>query len=202
MHRIQYLLLTLALSLFLGACSALSGSSGEAGSDPQVAEAAYYYHEFTDVALPKEMRPVEKKTFITYAGGGTKVGTQEYRGRVELASLVNQEYRGRVELASLVNAMQSYMQRDGWTLRSVFRSHRSLLIFERAERMCSMYLEEGTFETIMLVFVSPKLTDGVVQSSIPQAAASSAMQYSVPQTTSIARMPNSDVTVYPAPLPQ
>jgi hypothetical protein len=188
MHRIQYLLLTLALSLFLGACSALSGSSGEAGSDPQVAEAAYYYHEFTDVALPKEMRPVEKKTFITYAGGGTKVGTQEYRGRVELASLVN--------------AMQSYMQRDGWTLRSVFRSHRSLLIFERAERMCSMYLEEGTFETIMLVFVSPKLTDGVVQSSIPQAAASSAMQYSVPQTTSIARMPNSDVTVYPAPLPQ
>ena len=159
MRRLLHSITLLALSLALGAC--INSSSSSSGADPVVSEPAYYYDEFSDVPLPKEMRRVDKKTFITHNSDGTKVGTQEYRGRVELASLAA--------------AMQSYMLRDGWTLRSTFRADRSILIFERPDRMCALYLEDGTFDTVLLVFVSPKLGDGALQYSVPSAASTPAM---------------------------
>lgn len=174
MRRLQYMLMVLAVSFVLGGCIPTS----EGTADPTTTGLNYYYDEFSDVAIPKEMKVVPKKTFLTYSADGAKLGTQEFSGPVELGSLVT--------------AMQSYMLRDGWTLRSVFRSHRSILIFERPDRMCSLYVDDGTFQTTMLVFVSPKLNDGALQYSVPSAS-----------STSAPKAKGSDVTVYPAePLPQ
>lgn len=142
-----------------------AGGSADGGADPISSGLTYYYDEFTDVAIPKEMKPHKKETFITYGTDGVKLGTL----------LVS----GRVDLASLVNAMQGHMLRDGWALRSVFRSSHSILIFEKADRMCSMYVNESMMDTNMLIFVSLRLVDG-------------AMQYNVPASTSMEPLPPSD----------
>ena len=181
MRRLKHIGLMLIFVLALGGCIGGSDSSGTA--DPVNTGPGYYYDEFSDVAIPSEMREIAQKTFITHNADGSKVGTQEYRGRVELSSLVA--------------AMQSYMLRDGWSLRSSFRSQRSILIFERPDRVCSMYIEDGTFETVMLVFVSSKLNDGALQYSVPGTASTT-----TPASTASVKQ-RDGVTVYPGdPLPQ
>lgn len=174
--------LVLVCVVALGGCV---GSSSENGSDPVSGGLTYYYDEFQDVPIPKEMTPEKKETFITYGADGTKLGTL----------IVS----GRVEMASLVAAMQSYMQRDGWTLRSVFRSSRSILIFEKPEKMCSMYLSEGMINTDVLIFVSPRLADGVLKYSVPAATSTEPLvSGDPPLSTYGGATSNGNVTVYPA----
>ena len=163
--RLYAVIFVLVLSFGLGGCI---NSGSEGGSDPISTGLNYYYDEFADVAIPREMTPEKKETFITFSADGVKLGTQ----------IVS----GRVEMASLVNAMQGHMARDGWSLRSVFRSTRSVMIFERADRICSIYIADGVIDTTMLIFVSPKLPDG-------------ALQYSVPPSTSTEPLPPTDPAV-------
>lgn len=184
------------LSFSLGGC--IPGMS-DSGADPVSSGLNYYYDEFSDVAIPREMSPDKKETFVTFNADGVKLGTL-------MAT-------GRVELASLVDAMRGHMQRDGWALRSIFRSSRSIVIFEKADRMCSMYLSEGMFTTEMLIFVSLRLADGALQYSVPPASAPPAgapMEAPLPSDpplstgsgSSGSSVPsssgNGNVTVYPA----
>lgn len=188
----RYIVLAIiVLSFSLSGC--FSGSS-DGGSDPISTGLNYYYDEFSDVAIPREMSPDKKETFITFNTTGVKLGTLMVTGRVELASLVD--------------AMRGHMQRDGWSLRSVFRSSRSIIIFEKADRMCSMYLSEGMLTTEMLIFVSLRLADGALQYSVP--AASAPMEAPMPSdppissgsgfsgSTAPSAPANGNVTVYPA----
>lgn len=190
--RLQTIALILVLSLALGGCF---GSNSENDSDPLSSGLAYYYSEFSDVAIPNEMQPEKNDTFISFTGDGTKLGTQYFKGRVEMASLVN--------------AMLGHMRRDNWSLRSVFRSRGAIMIFEQANRMCSIYLHEDLINTGMLVFVSPKLPDGALQYTVPSAASTEPMlpsdpvinsgTGSAPATNSGAGgASNGNITVYPA----
>jgi hypothetical protein len=149
LKRLPILPAALALALALPAgCATTGGPAGDAinlGQD-------YYYDEFADVPIPVDMNP-EKDRFTILGTGGVKLGIEEFTGRVDKTSLIN--------------AMQNYMLRDGWTLRSMFRASRSILIFEKPDRICSLYFVDGTFSTSMLVFVSPKLTEGDVAYSAP-----------------------------------
>ncbi|MDL2210437.1 hypothetical protein LJC26_06510 [Desulfovibrio sp. OttesenSCG-928-O18] len=176
--------LLLVFTVVLGGCL---GSESENNSDPVSAGLNYYYDEFQDVAIPREMTPEKKETFITYGSDGMKLGTQMVAGRVEMASLVS--------------AMQGHMQRDGWALRSIFRSSRSILIFEKPERMCSMYISDGVIDTSMLIFVSPKLADGALQYSVPVSTSTEPLVSGDPPLTTsggTAAKSNGNVTVYPA----
>ena len=187
--RFHTILLVLVLSFALGGCI---GSNTEGGSDPISSGLTYYYAEFPDVAIPNEMQPEKSDTFISFSGDGTKLGTQYFKGRVELASLVN--------------AMLGHMQRDSWTLRSVFRARGAIMIFEQASRMCSIYVHEDMVNTGMLVFVSPKLSDGALQHSVPASTMAEPLGFSDPvvgsgagSTGSIgSSSSNGNITVYPA----
>lgn len=148
--RLYTIALVLVLSFALGGCL---DSNSDSGSDPMSSGLTYYYAEFSDVAIPNEMQPEKSDTFISYTGEGVKLGTQYFKGRVELASLVT--------------AMQGHMRREGWNLRSVFRARGAIMIFEVANRMCSIYIHEDIINTGMLVFVSPKLADSALQYSVP-----------------------------------
>lgn len=172
----------LVLTVALGGC--FGSDSGSGSADPVSSGLTYYYDEFPDVAIPKEMKPEKKETFITYSAEGIKLGTQVVVGRVEMASLVS--------------AMQSHMQRDGWVLRSVFRATRSILIFERPEKMCSIYIGDGMIDTSMLIFVSPRLTDGAMQYSAPASTSTEPMISGDPPLTSGGSATDSNITVYPA----
>ena len=189
--RFCTIVLMLLLSLALGGCI---GSNSDSGSDPISSGLNYYYGEFPDVAIPNEMQPEKTDTFISYTGDGVKLGTQYFKGRVELASLVN--------------AMQGHLQRDNWTLRSVFRARGAILIFEQPNRMCSIYIHEDLINTGMLVFVSPKLADSALQYSVPTSTSTEPLGTSDPVISTPSPAPasattgtssnNGNITVYPA----
>ena len=181
--RFYAILSMLVLSLALGGCF---GSSSTSEGDPMSAGLSYYYAEFPDVAIPNEMSPDKNDTFITYTGDGIKLGTQIFKGRVEMSSLVG--------------AMQGHMQRDGWTLCSVFRATKgAIMIFEQQKKMCSMYVFEDIINTGLLVFVSPKLQQGALQYSVPASTTTEPLGASDPIVgSSSGSTANGNITVYPA----
>ncbi len=156
MYRTMLCALLLATALVFTGCATTgsSDSSGSASADAGSAPAREYYHEeFSDVSIPIDMDVISGETFITYSPGGMKVGIQEFKGRVDMTSLVS--------------TMQRYMQRDGWTLRSVFRAKRAILVFEKPEKICSLAITDGLIYTNMIVFISPKLAEGDVRHASP-----------------------------------
>lgn len=184
MRKARILPLLLILVIAFSGCSSLNN---EGATDPISSGLTYYFAEFQDVPVPNDMKPEKKETFITYSRDGIKLGAQTFSGRVEMASLVN--------------AMHNYMQREGWVLRSVFRSSRSIMIFEKPERMCSIYISDGIFETSMLIFVSPKLQDGALQYSVPSSMSTEPTISGDPVIGGTSSSPstgsNPNVTVYP-----
>ncbi len=151
-------ILCLCLMILVLAGCAGSGASSDTASNPgSTPNRDYYYDQFPDIAIPVDMSVSNKDTFITYTADGLKLGIQLFSGRVEMGSLIT--------------VMQRYMLRDGWTLRSVFRAQRSIQVFERADRICALYISEGMLYTDMLVFVSPRLPDGAVHHITPAPAA-------------------------------
>lgn len=130
--------LLLSVCVFLNGCGGMFGSSGHEGP--------YFYAEFDDIPIPTEVSSVKETTIIT-TPGGVKTGLQVFKGRVEVGSLNS--------------AMISYMQRDGWEMRSSTRGARSLLIFEKEDRYATIYILDGMFNTEMQVYVSPKLSGPV-----------------------------------------
>lgn len=158
MYRTVLCALLLATALVFTGCattgSSDSSSSSSTSADSGSAPAREYYHEeFSDVSIPIDMDVISGETFITYSPGGMKVGIQEFKGRVDMTSLVG--------------TMQRYMQRDGWTLRSVFRAKRAILVFEKPEKICSLAITDGLIYTNMIVFISPKLAEGDARNSSP-----------------------------------
>ena len=185
--RFYTLLSLLVLSLALGGCLGLNKGNED---DPMAAGLSYYYGEFSDVAIPNEMKPDSKETFIAYSADGVKLGTQLFKGRVEMSSLIA--------------ALQGYMQRDSWNLRSMIRSNKgAILIFEKEARMCSMYAFEDIVNTGLLVYISPKLPDGALQYSVPASTSMSQPAYTppaaqpIPASTGNASSSNGNITVYP-----
>ncbi|MCL2123736.1 MAG: hypothetical protein FWH34_06555 [Desulfovibrionaceae bacterium] len=150
MHRIslQIIFLAVAAGVMLGGCLAKNSDSNGSVAPAQ----EYYYDEFPDIAIPQGMEAA-KERYITFSQSGQKIGISEFSGRIELFSLVE--------------AMQQYLIRDGWQLRSSFRSKRTILIFDKQDRMCSLLLDDGFAVTRMTVYVTAKLQDGIIQYSVP-----------------------------------
>ncbi len=157
----RFLSLLVLATLLLSGCASSDNSDSTSASTSTTAVAEYYYDAFANVAIPQDMEPSNSESFSTYTADGVQVGIRQYKGRVDINSLVN--------------VMQRYMVRDGWTMRTVFRAKRSMLVFDRHDRICSLYITDGLISTTMWVFVAPKLADGAVHApaaSSPAPAAS------------------------------
>ena len=63
--------------------------------------------------------------------------------------------RGRVDLNSLINFFQMAMLREHWKPRGYFRYQRSVLIFEKPDKICVIRLYEDIFYTYVEIFVTP-----------------------------------------------
>jgi hypothetical protein len=89
------------------------------------------------------MREISSDTIITFAPSGVKCGMQRFKGRVEVVSLMN--------------TMRRYLANHGWTLRSLLRAQRSIMIFEKHDRMAFIEITEGLLDTEMRIVVSARL---------------------------------------------
>lgn len=142
--------LALAISfVMISGCTAFTGTSQQHPNNAQAAggyEANFYYADFDDVPIPRELT-IEKGSSTLLTSSGIKVGTENFKGKVDVTSLNK--------------AMVGYMTQDGWKLISYLRGEKSILVFEKPDRVCVLYILDSSYSTGMQVFVTPKVADGV-----------------------------------------
>lgn len=128
-------------ALMLAVLLIVSCQSMDAG-DTKKAEPARLpdVREFDDVLVPREM-VVNRDA--SYVHKGTSVPT----GLLRLV--------GSVEAQSLMRYFRANMPKDGWQLVSEFRGPQTLMVFQKAERMCMIAIEDSTFRTFMDIWVVP-----------------------------------------------
>jgi len=96
--------------------------------------------EFEDVLIPREMN-IDKDSSAIYRREGMSAGLLRLSGRVDTTSLVRY--------------FQNNMANEGWRPISQFRSPHSLMVFQKANRMAVIAIEDGSFETFADVWVVP-----------------------------------------------
>ena len=110
-----------------------------AGPAPAPIPRAKYY-EFNDVPIPQEMNVQSKNSYVFQSG------------QIKMGFLT---LRGRVDSNSLVSFFVSALPHDGWRLKGQFKFNRSLLIFDKPDKVCVILMKEATYYTYVEVYVSP-----------------------------------------------
>ncbi len=120
------------------------GDSSSAGvstaSDSVPPSARPLFYDFPDIPIPQELDLQADDSYVVQTG-------QVKTGLLTL--------RGRVDLTSVINFFQLAMTRENWKPRGDFRYRRSILIFEKPDKICVIRLYEGTIYTYVEIFVAP-----------------------------------------------
>lgn len=98
------------------------------------------FYDFTDIPTPQELDLQSKESYVVQSGA-LKTGVLTLRGRVELNSLIN--------------FFQMAMLRENWKPKGYFRYHRSILIFEKPDKICVIRLYEDILYSYVEIFVTP-----------------------------------------------
>jgi hypothetical protein len=100
---------------------------------------------FQDVSIPPEMKMDRDDSFV-FETSGFKAGTLIFRGYVEPDS-VSQFFR-------------ETMPREGWTLKTIFRHPKTVLLFEKMSpvpKTCIVIVYEQHIFTHLEVWVAPQV---------------------------------------------
>ena len=129
----------------LCACASAPWESGPMGggaatSAPANTPAMPISYDFPDIQIPAELELVPKDSYV-FQGTKTKAGL-----------LV---FKGRVEARSVLDFFQVSMPRENWQFKGGFRYKKSVLVFEKPERICLINVHEGLFYTYAEVYVTP-----------------------------------------------
>jgi hypothetical protein len=96
--------------------------------------------DFNDIPIPPEI-DVQSKNSSVSQSGQTKMGFLTLRGRVDSNSVMN--------------FFVAALPREGWRLKGQFRYNRSLLIFDKPDKVCVILMKEETYYTYVEIYVSP-----------------------------------------------
>jgi hypothetical protein len=117
--------------------SSRGGTGGPASSTSSLRPMAY---DFPDVLVPSELALVPGSSYI-FQGPKTKAGL-----------LV---FKGRVEARSVIDFFQVSMPRENWQFKGGFRYKKSVLVFEKPEKICLINVSEGLYYTYVEVYLTP-----------------------------------------------
>ncbi len=169
----QYMLLALAAAflLFTG-CSTLqqddeseparpaSAAQGNPQAVTETYEESNYYYDFSDILVPRELEFKGDESYV-FDTSTFKAGVMNFSGRV-----VNED---------LVNFFINNMAKDGWKMTTSLKSDKSILIFEKFNKACSIQVVKGTiFSKVIIFAVEAKggsgstMQPGAVSSPKPQ----------------------------------
>lgn len=151
--RSKFLVLAAAFALvFTTSCTSFNWPSMGGGSsqDPEAEapsgastpaseELDSYYYDFDDVRVYNELKLDAKESFVIETPGA-KSGV-----------LV---FDGRVERLSLTDFFINQMNRDGWRMRSAFKSPRTILIFEKPGKFGVISITDERFNTHVEIWVT------------------------------------------------
>ncbi len=98
------------------------------------------FYDFADIPVPTEMDLVSKESYV-FQSGTLKAGMLTFKGRVDVTSLIN--------------FFQMAMPHESWKPKGGFRYKRSVLIFEKPDKMCVINLYEKTFYSYAEIYVAP-----------------------------------------------
>jgi len=126
-------------------CRTLTGKTTAAGTPEvegiegsQPPEPVYY--DFDDVLIPLELEVDKEKSFVYHA--------PDFKAGILSLS-------GRVEIDSLVRFFENNMAKDNWRLVSAFKSPRTIMFFNKANRSCIVNITEKQFKTEVEIWVAP-----------------------------------------------
>lgn len=134
------------LALALGGCAnfpSMTSSSAPATTSelpPPPAPSGGLLYDFPDVPIPSELSLVTKESQI-FEGGDIKNGL-----------LV---FKGRVDPGTLIAFFQAAMLKENWVLLGSARHHKSVLIFQKPDRVCLITIREKYYNTYADIYVLP-----------------------------------------------
>ena len=105
------------------------------------------FYDFSDVPIPQEMDRVASDSFV-FQSGAFKAGLLTLKGM-------------RVDIDSLINFFQVAMPRERWKQKGGFHSGRTVLIFEKPDKICVINIYDkmlGTYSYVE-IYVAP-ITSG------------------------------------------
>jgi hypothetical protein len=160
-HQLALIVVTLIWIAALSGCSSMGGQSNaappnpvgqqptsttatpstpapSAASSPSAPRPLFY--DFPDIPTPQELDLQSKESYVVQSGS-IKTGILTLRGRVDLNSLIS--------------FFQMALPRENWKPKGAFRYQRSVLIFEKPDRICVIRLYEGMIYTYVEIFVTP-----------------------------------------------
>jgi len=130
------------------ATSTLSEQTAPQGEPRQATEAVEYetarYYDFQDVPVPVEMELKTDRSFVFQ--------TTEFA-----AGLL--AFSGRVELDSLISFFRIKLPDDGWRFLSSIKSPKTILFFQKANRLCIITIISKAFTTDAEILVAQGFRD-------------------------------------------
>ena len=142
-----FAIISAALMILISGCAALSRDENKdisSGSIQRESGDMPSYMDFGDVLIPKELKVNTEKSFI-YKTVGLPAGVLALSGRVELNSLCT--------------FFENNMAKDNWKLVSLFKSPRTIMLFQKQNRWCVINIIDGTMFTDVEIWVAPSVAD-------------------------------------------
>jgi len=96
--------------------------------------------DFNDIPIPREISVQPDRSYVFVAG------------QIKMGFLT---LRGRVDSNSLMNFFASALPHEGWRMKAQFRYNRSLLIFDKQDKVCVIIIKEEAYYTYVEIYVSP-----------------------------------------------
>jgi len=113
-------------------------TAGEPTGPPPASGAKFA--DFQDIPIPPALS-VQSKSSNVFQSGQMKMGFLTLRGRVDSDSVMN--------------FFVAALPHEGWKLKGQFRYNRSLLIFDKPDKICVILMKEDMYYNYVEIYVSP-----------------------------------------------
>jgi len=128
------------LLLLVAACSSTPQTTDGSDAKEKNDKNAPLYYDFGDVLIPRELDLDVKSSFVYHTSGFT-------------AGIL--AFKSKAELGSMVNFFENNMAKDNWQTVGVFKSPRTLLLFQKENRWCVINITDNRWNTLVEIWVAP-----------------------------------------------
>ena len=129
-----------ALMVLCVACSSTPKTTDGSEAREKEAKNAPLYYDFDDVLIPRDLKLNTKSSFVYHTSGLTA------------GVLV---FTSKVERSSLIQFFENNMAKDNWQAVSIFKSPRTLLIFQKENRWCVINITDNQWDTLVEIWAAP-----------------------------------------------
>jgi len=130
----------LVLLLMVAACSSTPKTTDGSEAEEKDSQDAPLYYDFGDVLIPRELELDVNSSFVYHTSGFT-------------AGIL--AFKSKVEIGSMINFFESNMAKDNWQAVGIFKSPRTLLLFQKENRWCVINITDNRWDTLVEIWVAP-----------------------------------------------